>query len=403
MNRKQNYDKVHSVNTVIALEHQNILNKLSSYDCDKFGGMYFTDHGSQLHIAILDGNDSLMDAVSEKNVLFHRVRYSWALMNEAQSAIDTLIGRYGIHLSRFEPENNVITMGVRNKDHDIIQSINKEMRGLGYDLSMFRIAEEDPAEGFGLPTSEAEEEHVHDKTSVLSAYEEDDLDDTTTIMPGGMIQVLDSTGAYKHICSVNYAFVYNSIPYLVGAGHTGSEGYIGRDAYYIPPNDGYPISNVPTTYNSTNRVKVGTVALHRLGGNYDLRTIRVTENNLSFSHTAYNGKTISSLGGTIVQGAPVRVCGITSRYDADYEYGYCSNAQVSMSAYGKTMTNLFQLDFGANNGTSGGPVMTQDADGTFRLVGLASVNGTSTCYAMPIRFMINTYNLSGLSEGTISI
>ena len=89
----------------------------------------------------------------------------------------------------------------------------------------------------------------------------------------------------------------NGAPYLVIAGHVGAnnDNYSGQSAYYVPPTTGYPIADVSTSFNSTNRVKVGTFALQNLGGNYDIRTIRVTTANLAFTHTAYNGWTINKV------------------------------------------------------------------------------------------------------------
>ena len=382
----------------MAKQHEEIEGLLYGCSKDKFGGMYYTDNANKLHVAVLENDEEIRKRVSAKDVEFHRVKYSWETMNEAQSAVERLFGSYGIHSASFEPENNRICIGVDNANSSVIQDIIAEMAAMGFDdANMFYIAREERPEGFKPLEENVVQSFSMNKPSSIAETT------TTTIMPGGMIQVKDSAGTYHHLCSVNYGYVYNSNAYIVGAGHAGSSSYVGKDAYYIPPITGYPISSVPLNYNSANRVKIGVVALYRLGGNYDLHTIRITENNLAFSHTAYNGCSISTIGGNITQGAPLRICGITTRYDADYEYGYCANAQVSLSAYGKTMTNLIQLDFGANNGTSGGPIITQDSDDSIRLVGLASVNGTSTCYAMPVRYMISTYSLSELPEGSITV
>ena len=393
-NRKEIFKAVRPMAKV----HADIEEKLRATSSAKYGGMFYTDKARKLHVAILENNPKLADEVVAKDVLLHRVRYSWKTMNEVQQAAESLFGCHGIHIACFEPDRNQICIGVERINDDVIHDIMAEMVGLGFDdENMFRIIEKQRAEGFKLLPNE------DDATNEQRANVSTEETTVTTIMPGGMIQVKDASGTYHHLCSVNFGYVYNNTAYIAGAGHAGASSYVGLDAYYVPPVTGYPISSVPVSYNSANRVKIGVVALYRLGGNYDLQTIHITESNLAFTHTAYNGVSIDSIGGTITQGAPLRICGVTTRYDADYEYGYCANAQVSLSAYGKTMTNLMQLDFGANSGTSGGPVITQDADDSIRLVGLASVNGTSTCYAVPVRYMISTYSLSALAEGSITV
>lgn len=67
------------------------------------------------------------------------------------------------------------------------------------------------------------------------------------------------------------------------------------------------------------------------------------------------------------------------------------------------MTNLIQADFGANNGTSGGPLITVASDGSIRLVGSASVNSTSSFYCIKIQYMVDAYGLTVMPEGSISV
>lgn len=148
---------------------------------------------------------------------------------------------------------------------------------------------------------------------------------------------------------------------------------------------------------------MGTIAFRRLEGNFDLHTICITQSNLKFTHTGYNGWTINSIGGTVTSGSLLRVCGITTRYDAGYEYGSCSDAQASRSVGGHTITNMFRANFGANGGTSGGPVITADSSGNIRLVGLASSNDAGSFYAVRVQYMIDAYSLSILPSGTISV
>lgn len=124
---------------------------------------------------------------------------------------------------------------------------------------------------------------------------------------------------------------------------------------------------------------------------------------MNFTYTCYSGWAVSSGGGTVSQGSALRICGITTRYDAGYEYGYCADAQASVSAYDTLMTNLIQADFGANNGTSGGPLITVASDGSIRLVGSASVNSTSSFYCTKIQYMVDAYGLTVMPEGSISV
>jgi len=228
---------------------------------------------------------------------------------------------------------------------------------------------------------------------------------TTTIMPGGLLAIEKSSGSYTLAASVNFGYVYDGNPYIVGAGHASDPDYVGKNAYYIPYSGaGYPIAGIATTYNSANRVKIGVVAMSPdAGGNYDFFTIRVTESNLKFTHTGYNGWKINAMGGTVSEGAALRVCGVTTRYDASYEYGFCTSANFSYSAHGSTMTNLIVADFGANNGTSGGPLITPDSNGNIRLVGLASVNNIGAFASVHVKYMIDSFSLSPLAEGTISV
>lgn len=350
-------EKLFQVSHPMAKAHGEIEKRLYENDKRQFGGMFYTDKARKLHIAVMGNNSRMIEQLAQKDVLFQEVKYSWETMNEVQEAVNSLLGRYGIHMSAFEPQNNRVCIGVDVANSEIVRAITVEMAGLGFASSdMFQIIEKARANEFHTLGESVKNESSASKRLAESSIDENtepDEDDVTTIMPGGMILVEDSSGSLVHLCSVNYGYIYNNTPYLVGAGHAGSAAYVGQDAYYVPPITGYPISNVSTSYNSSKRVKVGVVALQRLGGNYDLRTIRVTENNLAFTHTAYNGWTITNIGGSITQGAPLRLCGITSRYDADYEYGYCLNSQVSMTAYGKTMTNLIQLDFGQTTEPAG--------------------------------------------------
>lgn len=390
----------------MAKEHEQIVHNLHSHDKRKFGGMFYTNDGTKLHVAVNGANDPLIEQLAQKDVVFHQVAHTWEDLNTLQAAIGTMFGKHGVHTSGFLPQKNCLYIGVDNLNEDIRSDILRELRGLGYaDNGMFVIVQEERASGNDAMT--AAEDDAESEAVALVADEGISLaaDTLATIMPGGLIQRQDSSGAYHNMSSLNFGYMYNGVPYLVIAGHSGAsdDSYSGLSAYYVPPTTGYPIAAVPTSYNSSNRVKVGNFVLHNLGGNYDIRTIRVTTANLAFTHTAYNGWTINKIGGDIEVGDPLRICGVTTRYDASYEYGSCDAIQVEKEAYGTTLRGLFRLNFGANNGTSGGPVITQDSNGDIRLVGLASVNGTSQCWAMPVQYMIDMYNLSMMSEGTISV
>lgn len=387
-------------------EHEKIILSLRSHDKRKFGGMFYTDGGTKLHVAVNGADDPLIEQLAQKDVVFHQVAHTWEDLNTLQAAIGTMFGKHGVHTSGFLPQKNCLYIGVDNLNDDIRSDILRDLRGLGYaDNGMFMIVQEERAIGNDAMTTA--EESVESEAVVLASDEEISLatDTLATIMPGGLIQRRDSSGSYHNLSSLNFGYMYNGAPYLVIAGHVGAnnDNYSGQSAYYVPPTTGYPIADVSTSFNSTNRVKVGTFALQNLGGNYDIRTIRVTTANLAFTHTAYNGWTINKVGGDIEVGDPLRICGVTTRYDAAYEYGSCDAIQVEKEAYGTTLRGLFRLNFGANNGTSGGPVITQDSNGDIRLVGLASVNGTSQCWAMPVQPMIDAYNLSMMSAGTISV
>ena len=397
---------VHPMNKV----HKSFEKNLHEHEKKTFGGMFYTDKAKKLHIAVMNSRDPLVEQMAADNVVFHEVKHSWEDLNDVQNAVTSIFNKYGIHTASFEPEANRINIGVETVNGDVIRAIQAEMKGMGYaDNSMYGITQMDRISRFKpMNDSDAVVAEAVNYALAAEAVSADEVN-ALTVMPGGMIQVKNNNGSYVQLCSVNFGYIYNNTPYLVGAGHTGSAGYVGCDAYYVPPiiavngEAAYPIAGMDTTYNAVNRVKIGVVALQRLGGNYDLRTIRITEPNINFTHVAYNGCRVSELGGTVTQGAPLRICGVTTRYDADYEVGYCANAQTSVSAYDTTMTNMIKLDIGANNGTSGGPVMTPRDDGTYRLVGIASVNGVGVCYAAPVRYMMSTYGLSMMSEGSIAI
>lgn len=402
MENKQNF---YPKERPMAREHEKIERDLNVHDKRKFGGMYYTDDATKLHVAVNTTGDSLTDQLAQQDVVFHHVKYSWEELNTLQAAIGTLFDKHGIHTSGFLPQKNCIYIGVDYLNEDIRNDIQRDMRGLGYDdEAMYMLVQEGrTAEPDSMQTDEEGEAATYDETG-------DEIERAanvvTTLKPGCLIQRRDpSTGTYHNMWSLNFAYVFNGTTYLVTAGHVdGKKGaFEDHPAYYVPPASGYPIVNVPTSFNAANRVKVGVFARQKYGGNFDFRSIRVTEPNLSFSHTAYNGWNISKVGGSVSVGALLRICGVTTRYNASYEYGKCDAIQVQRKAHDRVYKGLFRLNFGANNGTSGGPVITKDSNGDIRLVGIASSNGISQCWAIPVQYMMDTYNLSMREAGLINV
>ena len=144
--------------------------------------------------------------------------------------------------------------------------------------------------------------------------------------------------------------------------------------------------------------------LRKLTGNYDFTSIRCTQSGLAFSHTAYNGCEVSSIGGSLAVGDTLRLCGVTTRYDADYEIGTCTSIQTSASVSGTTISNMIKIDLVGNTGTSGGPIMVYDSDiDAYRLIGMCSAQGTNCVYGANINYVMNGYNLSILPEGSITV
>ena len=395
----------YEANRPIVKIHGEIEERMHDQDKREFGGIYYTNKARKLHVALLEGSHyAFEEKIVAQDVELHSVRHSWDYLNGVQEAVNSLAGSYGIHGSGLEAHNNRIYISVDEVNADITAAIQSEMRKLGYsDLSAYTIRVMPHAYPFQIPddeTKDDETDQIEENTTSLLTEPRS----SNTIYPGGMIVYRNSSGGYSHLASVNFGYILNGVPFIVGAGHACSDNAIGRDAYFVPySGSGYPISNVAATYNSGNRFKIGTVALRNCGGNYDFHTIRVTESGLNFTYTCYNGWEISSGGGTVSQGSALRICGITTRYDAGYEYGYCVDAQASVSAYDTLMTNLIQADFGANNGTSGGPLITVDSDGSIRLVGSASVNSTSSFYCTRIQYMVDAYGLTVMPEGSISV
>jgi len=378
--------------------HKELQARLEEVDTKLFGGFYYTDSAKKFHILSLHNSNLDLTNYMEKDVIIHRVQHSYGDLLEFQAAVDSLIGRYGIHASGCEPVLNLVRIGVDKVDDDVIHNIRDELLHLGYsDESMFSIEQMNRP----VPMCEGIQPDACrniDNSSISN------VNYNATIMPGGYMVRKDSNGNYSSLASINFGFIYNGSPYLVGAGHACPTNYANNDVYYVPySGDGYPIAGLSASYNSANRVKIGRIALRNVSGAYDLHTVRITENNLAFSHTAYNGWTISRIGGSVAIGDVIRVCGATTRYDANYEYGSCSAINQTRTVSGNTISNMFKMNFGANNGTSGGPVVTRDSDGRIRLVGAASSNDTSSFYAVLTQKMIDAYSLTMMPEGSISV
>lgn len=235
---------------LMAREHEKIERDLNAHDKRKFGGMYYSDDATKLNIAVNSSGDPLADMLTQKDVVFHRVKYSWEELNLLQSAVETLFNKYGIHSSGFLPQNNSIYIGVDYLNEDIRGDIQREMRGLGYDdEDMYTLVQEDRAgESDSVPTDDGEEK--------TATYDESDrgieraANSVTTIKPGCLIQRFDpSDGTYHNMWSLNFAYDYNGTTYLVTAGHVDGKGgdFKGHSAYYVPPAAGYPIVDVPTS------------------------------------------------------------------------------------------------------------------------------------------------------------
>ena len=106
----------------------------------------------------------------------------------------------------------------------------------------------------------------------------------------------------------------------------------------------------------------------------------------------------------VLAGDTLRLCGVTTRYDADYEIGTCTSIQTSASVSGTTISNMIKIDLVGNTGTSGGPIMVYDSDtDAYRLIGMCSAQGNNCVYGANINYVMNSYNLSILPEGSITV
>lgn len=389
-----------------AKQHQKLETRMHEMDKRNLGGIFYTNDATQLHVNVLDSNITLADKILDKGIVVHIVKHSWDYLNRLQEAVTSLFGTHGIHMANMSHRYNRVIIGVDHLNKDIAEEIITELSAMGFDdMDAYTIEVKDRV---SFPQFLTSPEDNHEVASSAILTEEPEEGPSNVIMPGGMLLVKNANGSFGHLCSLNFGYYYKGAPYLVGAGHACSASNVGLEAYYVPYDEsvgGYPMSRtfLPTSYNAAKRFKLGTIRLRRLGGNYDLFTIGITESGLSFTRTPYNGYTISRFGGTVTEGSVMRICGMTTQYGTIFDYGACADAQASVSSYNTTMTNLIQLDIGANMGTSGGPICTVDADGSVRLVGLASVPGTGTCYGVSIQRMIDAYSLTVMEDGPINI
>ena len=378
--------------------HKSFQAQLEELDNTLFGGFYYSDSAKKLHIIALQNSNLDLSKFEAKDVIFHKAKFSYGSLLELQTAVDSLIGSNGIHASSCEPDTNLVRIGVDKVSEELLHFIHNELSHLGYnDESMYVIEQIERPTPMSGDTQPIVEDNTNENVQLSPNY-------SATIMPGGMMVRKDSNGNYGGLASINFGFLYNGKPYLVGAGHACPTSYANNDVYYVPySGNGYPIAGLTASYNSSNRVKIGKIALRNVSGSLDLFTVRITENNLAFTHTAYNGWTIDRIGGNVAVGDLIRVCGVTTRYDADYEYGTCSAINQTRTVSGTTISNMFKMNFGANNGTSGGPVITRDSDNGIRLVGAASSNDTSSFYAVMTKKMLESYSLTMLPAGAISV
>lgn len=115
----------------MAREHEKIERDLNVHDKRKFGGMYYTDDATKLHVAVNTTGDSLTDQLAQKDVVFHHVKYSWEELNTLQAAVGTLFDKHGIHTSGFLPQKNCIYIGVDYLNEDIRNDIQRDEMGTG--------------------------------------------------------------------------------------------------------------------------------------------------------------------------------------------------------------------------------------------------------------------------------
>lgn len=369
---------------------------------ENFGGIYFTDKGKKAHLNVLAGKASTFARLVSDDVILHPVRYSWSQLNEAQDAATSLFGKKGVHCSDVSLQNNRAIIGVMDDSADALAEIRAEMCKLGFAEDMYVIEKADPIRFMNMPEGAVSEAEMAAPLSTTDT-------EITTIMPGGLLSYKTSNGTYKLMASLTFGFNYNGQPYFVGAAHAlnAADFSNGVQIYYTPyMNNGYPISenNITAAYNSAERVLLGNAMLRKLTGNYDFTSIRCTQSGLAFSHTAYNGCEVSSIGGSLAVGDTLRLCGVTTRYDADYEIGTCTSIQTSASISGTTISNMIKIDLVGNTGTSGGPIMVYDSDtDAYRLIGMCSAQGTNCVYGANINYVMNGYNLSILPEGSITV
>ena len=369
---------------------------------ENFGGIYFTDKGEKAHLNVLTSKADAFARFVSDDVILHPVKYSWGQLNEAQDAATSLFGKKGIHCSDVSLQGNHAVIGVMDDSADALAEICEEMRKLGFAEDMYVIEKADPIRFMNMPEGAVSEAEMAAPLQTRDSG-------ITTIMPGGLLTYKTSSGTYKLMASLTFGFSYNGQPYFVGAAHAlnATDFNNGVQVYYTPyAGNGYPVStnNITAAYNSAERVLLGTAALRKLTGNYDFVSVQCNQSGLAFSHTAYNGCEVSSIGGSLAVGDTLRLCGVTTRYDADYEIGTCTSTQTSASVNGTTVSNMLKIDLVGNTGTSGGPIMVYEPNtDTYRLVGMCSAQGANCVYGANINYVMNGYNLSILPEGNITV
>lgn len=390
-----------------AKQHQEVENRVHEMDKRSIGGIFYTNNATKLHVNALAGNFPSVEKIMGDDVQIHSVKFSWDYLNQLQEAVTSLFGKMGIHTANMSQKYNRIIIGVDELSQDIAEAIFAELRGLGFaEMDAYAI---EVKERVNFPQFNPVADEADMDTPVAALENMNDAEETSkTLMPGGMLLIKNSNGTFTYGASLNFGYYFQGLPFLVAAGHACSDSDVGKEVYFVPFDKevgGYPLSRVflPTSYNATNRFKIGTIRLRKLGGNLDFYSIGVTESGLDFSRTMYNGYKVDTVGGTVTEGSILRICGMTTQYGTVFDYGACADAQASVTAYSKKMTNLIQLDIGGNMGTSGGPISTIDADGKVRLVGLASVPGTGTCYGVSVQKLMDTYALTPMVEGLITV
>lgn len=234
------------------------------------------------------------------DVILHPLKHSWGQLNEAQDAVTSLFGKKGIHCSDVSLQGNHAVIGVMDDSADALAEIRAEMCKLGFAEDMYVIEKADPIRFMNMPEGAVSEAEMDAPLQTADSG-------IVTIMPGVLLTYKTFSSTYKLMVSLTFGFNYNGQTYFVGAAHAlnATDFNNGVQVYYTPyAGNGYPVStnNITAAYNSAERVLLGNAMLRKLTGNYDFTSIQCTQSGLAFSHTAYNGCEVNSIGGSLSVG-----------------------------------------------------------------------------------------------------